>query len=220
LIDVNRLESIARHLAQGWEVEVSLALDGVLPTPLLLQALNRFRAEVPDTRLRIREMAPGGLEDRIPDDAHIVISASGLSHRASEALMQVDFLAVSHPTHALQVLGRSITEQDLSDHTEIVTADALSGRPLHDRRVSRVPPWSVQNIQTSIAAVVEGLGFAWMPQHVVQPLVDEGKLKLLPLAQGSRRPVQIFLHITDAETAGPATRALAKMLRDAVESHH
>jgi DNA-binding transcriptional LysR family regulator len=218
LADVHRLETVARHLSAGWEAEVSLALDGMFPTPLLLQALKRFRAEVPNTRLRIREAPAGGAKDAVPEDADIVISAGELSRRASEPLMQLDFVAVSHPAHALQLLGRPILELDLSDHTEIVTADSGSVLPRHDGRANRAPPWTVQNVQTSIAAVVEGLGFAWMPQHVVQPLVDQAKLKLLPLKQGNRRPVQLFLQVTNSEDAGPATRALANMVRDAVAS--
>ncbi len=218
LADVHRLEAVARHLSDGWEAEVSLALDGVFPTNLLLQALSRFREDVPQTLLRIREAPPGDAQKIQADEADIVISAGEPSRASGEPLMQLDFIAVSHPLHALQTLGRPILELDLPDHTEIVTADIGSLLPHPDGRANRAPRWTVQNVQTSIAAVVEGLGFAWMPQHVVQPLVDQGKLKLLPLTQGTRRPVQIFLRLTDSEIAGPATRALAQMVREAVAS--
>ncbi|SAK95606.1 LysR family transcriptional regulator [Caballeronia catudaia] len=215
LIDAHRLEAVARHLSAGWEAEVRLLVDGVFPTNLLLQALSRFRAEVPHTQLRIEERASDSVDRALSGEADIVVSADESHRNIGEPLMQRHFVAVSHPAHALQTLGRPIQDRDLSDHTQIVTTDTDSLFLKQDERANRTPQWTVQNIHTSIAAVVQGLGFAWMPQHVVQPLVDQGKLRLLQLPQGNRRPVQVYMRFTNPELAGPATRTLGTMLRDA-----
>jgi len=48
--------------------------------------------------------------------------------------------------------------------------------------------------------------------------LDQGLLKPLPLEHGSRQHADIYMIITDAEGAGPATLALAGMIRNQVEA--
>lgn len=213
LEEFNRLERFARHLSDGWEAEVCLALDGVFPTNLLLEALSRFRSEVPQTMLKILETPTSELSADDRSDADIIVGTSNANGHTGEPLMQLDFLAVSHPDHPLQKLGRPAQEVDTLHHTQIATAVTHS-LPLADKRKSSIAPqWTVLNVHTAIAAVVQNLGFAWLPRHMVQPMVEQGKLKILPLAQGGRLPVHIYLRFTKHEFAGPAARALEAILR-------
>jgi DNA-binding transcriptional LysR family regulator len=58
--------------------------------------------------------------------------------------------------------------------------------------------------------------FGWLDDKSIRSELEQGLLKPLPLKHGSRKYAD-YLVITDAEGAGPATRALAGYIRQQVE---
>jgi len=68
----------------------------------------------------------------------------------------------------------------------------------------------------TLAGVVKG--FAWSPLLKIRRELEQGLLKPLPLEHGSRKYADVYLVIADAEGAGPATLALAGLIRRQVES--
>src|ERR671915_1022496 len=60
-----RLEHAAGELAQGWEPEIRLAAEIIFPTWLLLQCLERFGAERPETRIELIESVLGGTDEAL-----------------------------------------------------------------------------------------------------------------------------------------------------------
>jgi DNA-binding transcriptional LysR family regulator len=69
-------------------------------------------------------------------------------------------------------------------------------------------------METAVAAVREGLGFAWLPLHRIRPLLDAAALKPLPLAEGGTYRGTLFLVYGCGANPGPATRQLAGLLRE------
>ena len=55
LRDALALEETAQVLAQGWEAEVTVAVDTIVPMALLLRGLERFAAQAPETRVQVME---------------------------------------------------------------------------------------------------------------------------------------------------------------------
>src|SRR5215831_2009361 len=53
-------ERAAKALSAGWEAEITLAVEIVFPTWLLLACLDRFGAESPHTRIEVIESVLGG----------------------------------------------------------------------------------------------------------------------------------------------------------------
>jgi hypothetical protein len=47
--------------------------------------------------------------------------------------------------------------------------------------------WTVGSLATAATFVSSGLGFAWLPRHMIERELKEGTLKLLPLDQGGSR---------------------------------
>jgi DNA-binding transcriptional LysR family regulator len=62
-------------------------------------------------------------------------------------------------------------------------------------------------MDASLATVQSGLAFAWLPEHLVQPSLDSGILRALPIDFGGTRSVPLHLVLVHPEMAGPAARA-------------
>jgi DNA-binding transcriptional LysR family regulator len=219
LCDAQRLEQLAKSLRLGREPEVRLAADIVFPTRLLLTALTRFAETAPATRVQLREVVLSGADEALIDQtADLAIGAQVPPGFLGDLLVEVEFVAVARPGHPLHQLGRDITVEDLSREQQIVIRDSGTRNPRDSGWLGAARRWTVTSVETSISLVVGGLGFAWLPCHLVQPYIESNALKPLALREGQRRRTPFYLIFAQPELAGPATRELAQVLREAAQS--
>lgn len=209
----HRLEQVAVNLSKGWEAEISLAADVAFPTPWLLRALLRFAQQAPETRVQLKEVVLSGADEAlITQSADLVIGTKVPAGYLGELLLQVEFMAVAHPQHPLHRLTRELTADDLRNEQQIVVRDSGTVHPRDEGWLGATRRWTVTGLETSMEMVTAGLGFAWLPRHLVQSRIDAGTVKPLPLWAGQRRRLPLYLILAQPEVAGPATRQLAAVL--------
>ena len=124
---------------------------------------------------------------------------------------------MASPDHQLHHLGRKITDHDLRQHRQLVVRDSGERRSLKVGWLGSEQRLTVSTMSTRIQALCQGLGFAWSPLLKIRRELEQGLLKPLPLEHGSRQYADLYLVITDAEGAGPATLELAGLIRQQVE---
>lgn len=215
LSEAEKLEQFAQSLQQGREVEIRLAVDVAFPTPLLLQALQRFTQRTPQTRVQLAEVVLSGADEALlQHDADIVIGTRVPAGFLGTPLLNIEFLAVAHPAHSLHQLGRNLTVDDLRRHTQIVIRDSGTQHPRDDGWLGATHRWTVSSMETSLAMVQAGLGYAWLPRHLTARHIEADGLWALPLEQGHVRLVPLFLMFGRTGHLGPATRELAGMLQE------
>jgi len=214
--EANRLERATADLARGWEPEIRLAVDIIFPTWLLLECLDDFGREHPDTRIELIESVLGGTEDALTEGrADLAIGGLVPGGFMGDPLMQVRFVCAAAPSHPLHRAGRTLTLDDLRQHRHLVVRDSgarrsRSGGWLNERR------WTVTNKATSIRAACMGLGYAWYPEESIREELDSGALLPLPLAEGGERYVTLYLVHADRDAAGSGVRRLSAILRSKV----
>ena len=217
LRDAEQLEQLAHTLEQGWESEINLVVDAAFPSVMLMQALKLFEPQSKDTRVQLNEVVLSGAEDALTEgDADLVIGARAPSGFLGDHLITIDFIAVANPGHALHKLKRSITADDLEKHLQVIIRDSGYIRKMDFGWLQAKHQWSVSSIDTAVTAISNGLGFGWLPRHIINSRAGNNKLKPLPLREGQqyRAPLQIIYG--DSENAGPATRTLAGIIKDVV----
>jgi DNA-binding transcriptional LysR family regulator len=215
-----RLEHAAAELAQGWEPEIRLAVEVIFPTWLLLECLERFARERPDTRIELLETVLGGNEEALVQrKVHLAIGPVVPAGFVGAVLLPVRFVCMAAPGHPLHQLGRPVTVDDLRRHRHLVIRD--SGVQRADRSEFRgVFPsesrWTVTSKATSIRAAVMGLGYAWYPEDSVREELERGALKPLALREGGERIATLYLVYAERDTAGPGTQRLAQIIQEEV----
>jgi DNA-binding transcriptional LysR family regulator len=217
LEDAGGLERAARKSSAGWEAEIWLAVEILFPAWLLLACLDRFGTESPQTRIEVLETVLDGTPEALQNGrADLAVSPRLPPNFNGEPLMQVRFIPVAHPDHALHRLGRDVTLRDLRKHRHLLVRDSGSQRDARAETVEVTQRWTVSNMATSIGAACRGYGFAWFPEEKIRGELAEGILKRLPLRGGSERMLQLYLIFGDADAAGPGTRRLAAIIREEV----
>jgi DNA-binding transcriptional LysR family regulator len=211
-----RLEHAAGELAQGWEPEIRLAVEVIFPTWLLLECLDRFARERPDTRIELLETVLGGNEEALVQRAvHVAIGPVVPAGFVGDILLPVRFVCMAAPGHALHQLGRPVTVEDLRRHRHLVIRDSGVQRADRGQFVNE-SRWTVTSKATSIRAAAMGLGYAWYPEDSVREELERGALKPLPLREGGERVATLYLVYADRDAAGPGTRRLAQIIQEAV----
>jgi DNA-binding transcriptional LysR family regulator len=213
--DVASVESLAASLAQGWEPEVRVAVEQIFPTPLLLRALEAFAPVSRGSRVEIVESVLSGTVDAlIRREVELAITGHVPTGFLGEPLMPIEFVAVAAPSHPLHALGRTITTEDLKAHRQVVVRDSGVRRRMDGGWLGSEQRWTVTNRWTQIEMLKAGLGFAWVPrEHVWEELAND-QLRPLPLVEGGVRRIEIQMIHADRDSAGPATREFARLLRE------
>lgn len=191
------LESRLRRIATGYEAELHLVHDSLLPTSVLVDHIRAFQALGCGTRLRIRsEVMTGSWEALREGRADLVLAIGdppgGFAQQAVR-LRSVDFVFCVAPGHPLTRLGRPVTEADLVEHTAIVVAD--SARTLPARSIGHIAGRSritVADIEAKIALQVAGLGYGYLPRCRIVGALARRDLVALDAAE-RREPEPLWL---------------------------
>jgi DNA-binding transcriptional LysR family regulator len=95
---------------------------------------------------------------------------------------------------------------------QVVLRDSGHANPRDDGWLGATLRWTVSSMQAVRLLVAGGLGFAWLPEHMVAGPLRDGTLQRLPLREGRIRHVTLYLVHSQPDLAGPATRRLADEL--------
>lgn len=219
LEDAAHIEKIAETLSKGEEPIVRVAVEVIFPNEILLPCLNEFSSLCPNTRVELLETVLSGTEEiLITGGADIAITARVPAGFLGEPVYNLEFIAVTHPDHPLQQLERQVTLHDLRQYRQLVVRDSGLQRKWDAGWLGTEQRWTVSNMSTSIEAVCEGLGFAWLPKPKIERQLKEGELKPLPLEEGGVRRVELYLVYADKDSTGVAAKTLAELIFSATEN--
>ena len=209
LADAQSLEQVAAALAQGLETTLNIAVDAIVPMPLVVAALRRFAESAPQTRVEVQEVVLSGVLDVMAEGgAALALSATVPPGFQQTELMQVRFIPVAQRDHPLHGLGRPLDYDDLRQYRQLIVRD--SGRRRYDSGwLEAEMRWTFSNLAGSVEAMKAGTGFAWLPQHKIADELASGVLKELPLARPEERRPPVYLITPDPETMAPGARLLA-----------
>jgi DNA-binding transcriptional LysR family regulator len=64
-------------------------------------------------------------------------------------------------------------------------------------------------MDASLATLLAGLAYTWLPEHMLTEALQSGALRRLPLVSGASRKVSLHIVMVHANVLGPAARAAA-----------
>lgn len=214
--EAERLERAAALAAGGWETELRVAAEVIFPTWRMLDCLDRLCRAQPGLRVQLHESVLGGTAELLTSGrVDLAIASSIPAGFIGDPLTRVRFIAAAAPDHALHRLNRPLTAEDLRRHRHLVVRDSATQPAGSQAPRASDQRWTVTAKATSIAAACRGYGFAWYAEDIIRSELDSGALKPLPLAHGAERWATLYLVYADPDSAGPAARGLAELLRSA-----
>jgi DNA-binding transcriptional LysR family regulator len=212
--DLESLESLASSLKKGWESELTLTVDVAFPRARLLAIIAELQSTCPTTQIQLTDVVLSGAEQAIAEAVgDLVITSRVPPGYLGDWLLDVNFLAVARPDHALLRLGRELTSDDLVRHVQAVVRDSGTLHPRDEGWLGAEHRFTVSSMDASLATILAGLAYAWLPEHMLLEHLHDGSLRRLPLIAGASRHVALYIVPLHPQAQGPAARAAVDAFR-------
>ncbi|UJF20031.1 LysR family transcriptional regulator [Vibrio sp. SS-MA-C1-2] len=197
LIATEELTNRAKQSADGWELELSIAIDSVLRSEPIYRLISEFRAAYPWVDIKVLEESFGGTWDALASHrCDLVLGATGDTRDKnfeSYKLGNVHFLFTVAKSHPLCLEQQPLSLQSIKQYPSIVVADSsrvlkLSSVGLLDGQ----PRITVPNIETKIALQAKGMGVGYLPMHRISDELVSGELVTLLVEKGEARESELY----------------------------
>lgn len=178
----DELERRVQRIATGWEAELRIALDLIIPAERLYPLIERFYAAGHSTQIRLSyEVLGGGWDALVTDRADLVIGAPGdmpaRSGIASRLLKETQLIFMVAPGHPLAAWDGPIPPAELRRHRAVALAD--TSRELAARTTGLLegqPALRVPDMWAKAAAQAAGLGVGHLPHWLAEHPAFAGRL--------------------------------------------
>ena len=207
------IDKTAEYIASGWEQEVVIAADALVPMGKLFCALQQFSLISKYTRVRILETTLSGTDEALfSRKVNIALTPTIPAGFLGTPLWHIRMIPVVASTHELAKSTSPITEQQLAQHRQIVIRDSGTKREQNVGWLGSEQRWTVSHFSSSIEAVKAGLGFAFIPEDKIEHALHNDVLVRIPLEMNVERHLTVNLILADHAAAGPATKAITAKL--------
>ena len=212
------LESRVKRVATGWEAELRIAYDDVIPVDALLELVEAFYGEPCPTRVRLGMEVLGGCWDALASDrADIAVGASGEGPSGGgysvRAMGTIEWVFAVAPRHPLASAPEPIKAEDLLKYRAVVAAD--SARSLPPRTLGLLggqDTLTVPHVQAKLKAQVMDLGIGNLPRYLVEQEARAGRL-VVKRTQEPRQAIPLYLAWRTSHR-GKALQWFAKRLQE------
>jgi len=182
LAAADELESRVKRVATGYEVELRIAVDDLIPMERLFPLFDAFYRSACGTRLKLLTEVYGGTWDAlVTQRADLAIGAPsegpGGGGFSTRPLGIVQWALMVAPTHPLAHAPEPIAPDELIRHRTIAAADSSRNLPPRTSGLlSGQDVLTVPDMRWKIRFQRAGLGMGYLPIHLTRADVQAGRL--------------------------------------------
>lgn len=196
LQDIDAVANRVRRVATGWEPQLTLSIDGVISPHTMLELVEAFYAMSPPTRLKLRDGIMSGTREALTSgraDLAIGVSniASDVAGLQQAPLGDLLFIYVVAPHHPLASMPEPITDAVMLGHRAVAVADSAQRGGMTMGLLGGQDVLTVDTMQAKVQVQLRGLGGGFLPEPMVRPYLEAGRLVAKRVARPER---QLRLH--------------------------
>lgn len=208
------LEATCAVLQSGWEPQVRVVFDAILPLEPFLSWVREVRKAKAPTRVVLSTDSLDGVAARFEaEQARVMVTVLPVAASPSlevRALPKLKARLVAHRSHPLSKLKR-VTRDTLSEHVLLTVRGSDPRLGLATAELDTQSAVHLSDFHAKKDAILAGLGFGWLPDWLCEREVKRGELRALNLGQGAVHSFDPRVVLRPG-SAGKATRALMEQL--------
>lgn len=184
---MNTLSEQTQTIANGWETKIRVACDSIVDITPVFTVVNQFLEAYPTIEMDFKEeVMNGSWEALIKDKVDLVIGAPAPTpiQKGIRAVKmgELNQVLVVHKNHELTKIDKLVNKNDLSKYRTVVVHDsAQSEIPRTVNIIEGSQHFYVTSINQKIAAIIAGIGIGYLPQVLIQNIVEKGELSIIEL---------------------------------------
>ncbi len=180
----NAIEEAVQQLESGWETQLRIAKDTVLPLAPLLQQINAFNLLDKRVAITISEEVLGGTwAALIAERCDLALGASGDLPKGIfeyRLMGEVEFVFAVAREHPLCLHKGPVDAAAIQAFPTIVVADSSLSAPARSSGLSESRQIiRVAHADAKIQAQMMGVGVGFLPKHLIRQEIQRGDLIVL-----------------------------------------
>lgn len=216
IASADSLRARARSIATVAEPEISVAIEQVFPTDVVIESLGALREKFPLVAVTLFAEGLGGPEQSLLEgNARLAIYSPApepIPGIQMEFVGDVPISAVAAASHPLAQINGLISQAETDEHVQL----ALTDRTKRYRGlVMGRKTWSFIDQYNRLDFALKGFGWCAMPTHLALPHLQSGALVELHFAvhQGRALSFPLYAAHRSEEPPGPAAQWLLRELQ-------
>lgn len=209
-----QLEKLSHLMSEGYESSLTISVDHLCDRSWLYGPLTQFCAENELTSVTLRETSLSSTRRYVKEKlSDIAIINLPVENYPSSFFGHVKMLPVISASHALAG-QKEISQSELINTTQIVLRDLGNENNTPGENVGWLKPQrriTVDNFDYAIDAVVSGLGFCRLPEHLIKRF-NNPEVTILNIQEGFDYQVPLHVTLPKGEETGPAALELFELL--------
>ncbi|EGA70788.1 LysR family transcriptional regulator [Vibrio sinaloensis DSM 21326] len=195
LAATQKLVNDASVLANGWELDITLAYDGIIPVENFFTLVNEL-SQVSSTRIKLQEEILAGCWESLNDgrtDLLVCPKIDTLPHDVkAEVIGEMEMIWVAASDHYVHKRAGEFDDHAREKYRVIAIADTAREQPPISVNVTQKQPrLTVTNFAAKVSALQSGLGIGTLPKHLATQLIEKGVLKQIDGSQAY--PIEVIL---------------------------
>lgn len=192
LAEERQLAAACTEMKSGWEPSLGVVFDGIFPAAPILRAAFRLAQDRAPTRIDVASAFLDRVEEAfVREERDVMISVLPVTTRGlrSIALGPIAARLVAHRSHPLGKLARKkarIGRDELSAHVLVTVRGSDPRLQLPTASIEPRSTIRLSDFEAKKAAILQGVGFGWLPDHLVADETERGELVVLPLERAGR----------------------------------
>ncbi|HEY4083126.1 MAG TPA: LysR family transcriptional regulator [Burkholderiaceae bacterium] len=182
MLDVARVNTRVKQIANGWEDRLAIVTDEILEFESFLPVIRDFDALISGVSLRITHEVLGGTWEALREArADLVIGATNEPPAIPQLrwfeLGVMEWVFAVAPRHALAKAAEPVAPAAIRSERAVVVADSARGTSARSYGVQGgQAQLAVPSMRAKIAAQCAGVGVGWLPRRRVAGLIERGEL--------------------------------------------
>ncbi|MBW1216031.1 LysR family transcriptional regulator [Pantoea allii] len=180
----DKLTTDAEALARGWETQLTIVTEALIPTDALFPLVTKL-ADKANTQISIMTEVLAGAWERLEQGRADIVIAPDMHFRASteintRKLYSIISVYVASPDHPIHDEPEPLSEVTRVKYRGIAVADTARERPvLTVQLLDKQQRLTVSTMDDKRRALLAGLGVATMPYNMVEQDIAEGRLRVV-----------------------------------------
>ncbi len=220
LTQAENIESLAKQLNQEWEPSFEVVVDGILDIAPVMKVIKSLIEEDVPTKISLTMEYLGGVQHRFERnkaDLMIVKEFQQSTQLSVNKLPEVECMLCVSNQHPLAKQTK-VNINQLQQHIELSVHDS-SDQDLYDVEHMHFDGerlFYLSDFKSKKLALLQGIGFGWMPKYLVANEIKHGKLKEVNTLGDSRFKFNPHLVWHADKSLGKTGKMFIKLLLESI----
>ncbi|EAS40365.1 LysR family transcriptional regulator [Photobacterium profundum] len=183
LLAADEMIADASALAHGWELDLTIAYDGLVSVNSMLPLVAELGKES-KTRIRFKEEILAGCWEALAQDRADLLIAPAPTVAPPEVKIQplgkLSTLWVAHPAHPIHKQENPLDPAVRKQYLAIAVADTARNMPPMSHNILEEQALvTVSTMNDKLAALKTGMGIGTLPMYYAKSALDSGELEVI-----------------------------------------